>query len=88
MENPGSRRALGARGSILMSTNGMCRRTLPYLLCLAVGTTVAACETKYPNGPPLREVETEDDRRFVRCVSRGIYRATPGCESFVGGQDR
>ena len=56
--------------------------------CLSLMSALAACETKYPNGPPLREVETKEDRLFLRCVGGGIYAAAPECERYVSGRER
>jgi hypothetical protein len=57
-------------------------------LCLSLMLALAACETKYPNGPPLREVETDEDRLFLGCLSGGVYAAAPECQRFVSGRER
>ena len=58
------------------------------LLCLLLISALAACETKYPNRPPLREIETDEDRQFLRCVGGGIYSGAPECQRFISGRDR
>jgi hypothetical protein len=57
-------------------------------LSLALVSVLAACVTKYPNGPPLREVETDEDRQFLSCVSGGIYTGELGCDRYISGRDR
>ena len=56
--------------------------------CLTLISILSACTTKYPNGPPLREVETDEDRLFLGCVGGGITRAAPECQRFISGGDR
>ncbi len=57
-------------------------------LCISLMLALAACETNYPNTPPLREVETDEDRRFLGCLGGGLYEAAPECQQFVSGREK
>jgi len=52
------------------------------LLALSLLGFLAGCETRYPNGPPLREVRTEEERQFVHCIGRDPLLVTPQCYGF------
>ncbi len=54
----------------------------PATLILSTLMLLAACETSYPNGPPLRGVETEEDREFIGCLARDPLLAGPECHRF------
>ena len=56
--------------------------------CLSLVLILPACATKYPNGPPLREVETDEDRLYLGCVVGGISRAAPECQRFISGREK
>ena len=62
--------------------------TAAAILGLAMISVLSACETHYPDRPPLREVESGEDRLFLWCLSDGIYRAAPECRLYVGNRDR
>lgn len=69
-----------------MATMGNPQRA--FLICLSLMIALTACERKYPNGPPLREVETEEDKLFMLCLGGGIYTADPQCRRFVSGREK
>ena len=58
------------------------------VLYLSLMLILSACTTKYPNGPPLREVETDEDRLYLGCVGGGISRAAPECQRFISGREK
>ena len=55
---------------------------------LSLILALVACATKYPNDPPLREVETDEDRLYLGCVGGGISSAAPECQRFVSGREK
>lgn len=67
---------------------GLARKAIPLLLCMAIGAVAAACETKYPDRPPLREVKTKEDSLYFWCLREGILQSAPECDRYVGGRER
>ena len=46
----------------------------PVFFCLSLMLILSACTTNYPNDPPLREVETDEDRLFLEPDRKVIER--------------